>query len=297
MTSTLGERDWEILLRRIANLNFVPFLGAGACFGALPLGGEIARGWAQQFGYPMQDDADLVRVAQFIAVEYDPDYPKELILERLKLGPPPDFRAADEPHGVLSDLPLPVYLTTNYDDFMVQALRTRHRDPRREYCRWNDLIREQPSVFDREPAYRPTPANPLVYHLHGYDDPRSVVLTEDDYLAFLAAMHDPEMMPGPVRKAVAESSLLFLGYRMADWNIRVLLQSLRQMSKGLNSKGNLSVMVLVPPEGPDAARQKVQDYLGRYYQAMDLRVYWGTAREFCGELARRYREKPGAGTR
>jgi hypothetical protein len=84
---------------------------------------------------------------------------------------------------------------------------------------------------------------------------------------------------------------------MADWNIRVLLQSLRQMKKGIANKGNLSVMVLVPPDGPEGVRQKVQAYLGRYYEAMDLRVYWGTAREFCGELARRYRAKQAVAAR
>lgn len=297
MTSTLGERDWEILVQRIDTGKCLPFLGAGACYGALPLGGEIARDWARQFSYPMEDGGDLVRVAQFVAVEFDPTYPKELILERLQSGSPPDFRAADEPHGVLADLPLPIYLTTNYDDFMVQALNGRYRDVRRDCCRWNDLIREQPSVFDREPAYSPTVANPLVYHLHGHTDANSVVLTEDDYLAFLAAMQDPKLLPDPVREAVAKSSLLFIGYRMADWNIRVLLQGLRNLSKGQRGRGNLSIMVLVPPEGPDAVQQKVQDYLGKYYEAMDLRVFWGTAREFCGELSRRYRQKKNGGGR
>ena len=42
MTSTLTDKDWEILLRRIPLGKCVPFLGAGACYGALPLGAEIA---------------------------------------------------------------------------------------------------------------------------------------------------------------------------------------------------------------------------------------------------------------
>ena len=67
------------------------------------------------------DDGDLVRVSQYIAVQYDPTYPKELILKLFEKAQPPDFRTADEPHGVLADLPLSVYMTTNYDDFMVRA--------------------------------------------------------------------------------------------------------------------------------------------------------------------------------
>ena len=100
MNSNLSERDWENLLKKIGGGKCVPFLGAGACYGALPLGGEIAHEWAKKFQYPMSDSGDLVRVAQFLAVEYDLTYPKELVLERLCSGSPPDFRAADEPHGV-----------------------------------------------------------------------------------------------------------------------------------------------------------------------------------------------------
>ncbi|MGZ3337415.1 MAG: SIR2 family NAD-dependent protein deacylase [Isosphaeraceae bacterium] len=292
MDSTLTDRDWENLLKKIAGSKCVPFLGAGACYGALPLGGEIAREWAQRFHYPMSDTGDLVRVSQFLAVQYDLSYPKELVLEELGSGNPPDFRAADEPHAVLADLPLKIYLTTNYDDFMVKALASRWRDPKREFCRWNELIREQPTLFEKEPGYEPTVARPLVYYLHGHTDPNSVVLTEDDYLTFLAAMQDPKLLPDQVRQPIAGSSLLFIGYRMADWNIRVLLQGLRRLGQGLGGKGNLSVMVLVPPEGPEGTQQKTQEYLDRYYAAIDLRVYWGTARQFCGELATRWKQRP-----
>ena len=129
-----------------------------------------------------------------------------------------------------------------------------------------------------------------MYHLHGHTDPNSVVLTEDDYLTFLAAMQDPNLLPESVHRAIASSSLLFVGYRMADWNIRVLLQGLRRIGQGLAHKGNLSVMVLVPPDGPEGTQEKMQDYLDRYYAAMDMRVYWGTARQFCGELGARWKQ-------
>ncbi|MEO6810136.1 MAG: SIR2 family protein [Isosphaeraceae bacterium] len=290
MSGGLSERDWEILLNRFSDGTVVPFLGAGACHGTLPLGSEIAREWAAKYHYPFADDGDLVRVAQYLAIEYDPTYPKELILKRFKGVRPPDFRSPDEPHAVLAQQKLPIYLTTNYDDFMVQAIKAERNDPRREYCRWNDLTRLQPTVFQQEPNYRPSPANPLVFHLHGHTTPDSLVLTEDDYLSFLASLQDPALLPGPVRMALAEAkSLLFLGYRLADWNIRVLLQGLR----GLSGQSSLSVMVMLPPEGSDADRQqKLQSYMERYYAAARLKVYWGTAREFCGELAGRLKAQP-----
>jgi hypothetical protein len=77
-----------------------------------------------------------------------------------------------------------VYLTTNYDDFMMQALASQHKDPKRELYRWNELVRRRssPSVFDLDSNYDPTPANPLVYHLYGHNEaPESMVLTDDDH--------------------------------------------------------------------------------------------------------------------
>jgi hypothetical protein len=282
----MTERDWDMLLGRIKDGKCMPFLGAGASYGALPLGAEIAREWAKEYGYPFEDSGDLVRVAQYVAVQQDASYPKEAILHRFAAAAPPNFKEPDEPHGLLADLGLPVYLTTNYDDFMVRALKGRSipAEPRRETCRWNERAREIPSAFD-DPKYQPTPANPVVFHLHGHSDPDTLVLTEDDYLCFLAQMAGkPDLLPGPVKAALATSSLLFLGYRLADWNFRVLLQGLRP------EELRRSVVVMVPPGGPEGTREKAQEYLEQYYAAMKLRIYWGTARAFCGELRQRWDE-------
>src|SRR5947209_3470846 len=148
MPNMLEEKDWDLLLRRIRDGRCTPFLGAGACFGVLPLGSEISEEWAQKYSYPLEDSTNLIRVAQFLAVNKDPMFPKEEILERFKNAAPPDFTSPDEPHGVLAGLPLPVYMTTNYDSFMVQALKSRNKDPKREFCRWSKELKS-PSVFDK----------------------------------------------------------------------------------------------------------------------------------------------------
>ena len=45
-------------------------------------------------------------------------------------------------------------------------------------CRWNSLLRKEPSVFDPPVAFRPTPANPIVFHMHGHQTrAESLVLT------------------------------------------------------------------------------------------------------------------------
>ena len=291
MPNTLEEADWDTLLRRIKRRKCTPFLGAGACCAVLPLGSDIAQEWAQKYCYPLKDPGDLVKVAQFLAVERgDPMFPKEEILDQFFTGvAPPDFTDPDEPHGVLADLPLPIYMTTNYDDFMVQALKSRNKDPKRELCCWNkylkDQLKDQPSIFESEPGFDPTPANPVVFHLHGHDDvSESLVLTEDDYMDFLVNIsRDQDLLPPRIQRALTGASLLFIGYRLADWTFRVLFRGLITSTEP--SLRRISVTVQLPP-----ASTEVQKYMDKYFNRIDLRVYWGTAREFAAELRRRWEE-------
>ena len=82
MPNTSEERHWKLLLERIKEGRCTPFLGAGARAGALPLGCDIAQERAKKYNYPLEDSSDLARVARFLAVRYDPMFPKEQILKQ-----------------------------------------------------------------------------------------------------------------------------------------------------------------------------------------------------------------------
>jgi SIR2-like domain len=284
----IEDRDWERLLARIQGGHCTPFLGAGACFGTLPLGSEVARRWVADEDYPLEDEGDLARVAQFLSVNGDPMWPKEKICAELRGLGPPDFDRPGEPHAVLAELPIPVYMTTNYDDFMMQALQRAGKSPHRELCRWNDLLKDTPSVFDAHDGFVPTVEDPIVYHLHGtLDLPESIVLTEDDYLDFLVSVSRREDVLAPrIQQALSSTSLLFLGYKLADSNFRVLHRGLVANSQpGLR---RLSVAVQLSPVDSDTARE----YLARYFEAMSVIVYWGDADEFARTLLERWTEYP-----
>jgi hypothetical protein len=291
MTASLADKDWSLLIRAIKGRWCTPFLGAGVNAGVLPLGSDIARRWASEHDYPLKDSDNLIRVSQFLAVENYPMFPKDEIVRWFQESPMrPNFSDESEPHRVLAELPLPIYLTTNYDNFMVAALERKFRDPKREVCRWNTLTRNEPSKFDD--GYEPTPANPVVFHLHGHIEmPSSIVLTEDDYFDFLVNIsRDPLLIPQRIQKALSETSVLFIGYGLVDWNFRVLLQGLsRFMERGL---GRHHIAVMLPPNIPDSESQqkKVQAYLSAYYQNIDVQVFWGTAGEFFAELSKRWRD-------
>ena len=97
---------------------------------------------------------------------------------------------------MLQDQNLILVIHCNYDDFIFNALESRNKHPKREYCRWSDEVNNYlenvekiTTVFDS--SYTIYPDYPLVYHLHGHmNTPQSMVLTENDYLDFMLRLHD-----------------------------------------------------------------------------------------------------------
>ncbi len=289
MQGSLSDNDWKLLLHRIKEGRCTPFLGAGAAYPALPLGSDVAEQWSTKYSYPLADRADLPRVAQYLAVTYDSMWPKERLADSFKKCAAPDFSARDEPHSVLSRLPLPIYMTTNYDDLMIRALKAQGREGLRETCRWKSDIKRLPSEFDG--GYVPSAQRPVVFHLHGHlDAPRSMVLTEDDYLDFLMRITtDPQILPPRIQEAFTDSTVLFLGYGLTDWNFRVLFRALVEYLEKSSSRSHVSVQLPhVTPDMTAEQKESVQKYFDNYYENLRIRVFWGTCREFVSELGRRW---------
>src|SRR5260221_2451074 len=143
MQGSLDDNDWKLLLHRIKEGRCTPFLGAGAAFPVLPLGRDVAEQWSTEHGYPLADRADLPRVAQYLATNYDPMFPKERLAESFWKSAPPDFTSRDESPGVLSRLPLPIYMTTNYHDLMIRAPKAPGKKGFRQTCRRESGIQKQ----------------------------------------------------------------------------------------------------------------------------------------------------------
>ena len=66
----------------------------------------------------------------------DATWVKSRIKDRIQHCTPPDFHQPGQPHALLARLKLPIYLTTNYDDFLCAALRAENREVQREFSRW-----------------------------------------------------------------------------------------------------------------------------------------------------------------
>jgi hypothetical protein len=302
----LTQLDWNLLVRRIREKECTVFVGAGANSGILATGDDIARKWGTDYQYPFEE-YELSKVAQFMAVEVwgDVFIKQELISQFLakSTGSDLDKRISASPLGLLARLPIPIYLTTNYDDFMFRALELEGKKPRREVCAWNYAVQkardaltgDSRNKFDAKfgpflsgtPRFDPTPSNPIVFHLHGHHlIPGSLVLTEDDYYDFLVRWASPPaMIPPQIQAALSTTSLLFVGYRLADLSFGVVFRS--TFSRMPVEERLLNIAVQLPPGGNPLALK----YLNDYFQGKKIKVYWGKASEFTKELSQHYRSK------
>jgi hypothetical protein len=209
------------------------------------------------------------------------------LAERLGI---PDFkRGANDPLLVLADFSLPIYLTTGHHAYIEMALKRTGKAPRTVLCPWREGIDPRPFYFDAQnrpvfdDTHRPSPTEPLVYHLHGFDQvPPSLVLSEDDYLEFLVAIsrdkgRNTDIIPKTVREALIESSLLLLGYHLRSWDFRAIFWSLIKSDIKRNYK---SVSVQLEPDEVD------EKYLQAYLNQADFDVYRGSIYDYVQELRR-----------
>jgi len=195
-----------------------------------------------------------------------------------RLGYPHFEREPLEPLLILAELPLPIYLTTSYHNFIEVALKRAGKEPRTDICRWHKGLEGIPSVFESD--YQPTREEPLVYHLHGLDThPGSLVLTEDDHMEFLVAVSQnvgrgTDPIPLRIRQAMADSSLVMLGYNIYCWDFKVLFWGLIK-PRPLHQT-SVSIQLI-----PDEVER---NYFKKYLDEYEFRIYWGDIYGYTREL-------------
>ena len=307
---------WPTIARSIARGRCTPILGPGLLEALIGSTRDLARRLAERHHFPLapEDRDDLPQVAQYLAVHQDLDYLRDeltrLFRERLVTsgeGPAADrsldqllssagarrrAATADEPHRILAALPLPLYLTANPDQLLADALREAGKAPQSRICPWNRY--GERNEMEQLPLAPLSVQSPLVFQLFGrLDDPESLVLTEDDYFRYLIGVtRNEDLFPREVGSALVNTALLFLGFRLEDWNFRVLFQSVMNLAGAELRRRHTHVAVqLDPQEGafldPRAAREYLTTYFGPssalQYQT-NISIYWGSAEDFLREL-------------
>jgi hypothetical protein len=318
-TAPGGERfdKWPSLVTDLEVGMCTPVVGFGIAEALLGTRQDIAMEWAQSYRYPMapHNRESLPQVAQYLAVNQNQRFPalqfmshlRRTVVERYRDDLPADLLREDasledllavawearhrreevEPFSVLAQLPAPVYITTLNSRLLANALRDAGREPEVELCRWHEDADWPESVFEREPGYRPTPERPLVFHLLGtFDEPESLVLTEDDYFDFLIGVtRNQDLVPKVVRRRLSDSALMFLGFGLDEWDFRVLYRSLMRTEGRRRRDQYTHVAVQIDPEeGATIDAARARRYLESYFHSANVSLYWGSTDHFVKEL-------------
>jgi len=184
---------------------------------------QLTKLWATKINYPMSDDRNLARVAQYRQVEkQDTELPKieylKLINDRLlklaendsdfkdkvaelrartqrlvfsetaqQLEYPRGFsQGRADPLELLASLDLPIFITTSYSNFLEAKLEKLGKSARTQLCFWDGNKAGINPDHLPDPKFNPTTQNPAVYHLFGMEQYKdTLVLSEDDYMNFL----------------------------------------------------------------------------------------------------------------
>ena len=144
-----------------------------------------------------------------------------------------------------------------------------------------------------DPGSPPTVERPLVFHLFGrWDEPDSLVLTEDNYFDFLIGRTEQNnLIPEYLRQRLSDSGLLFLGFQTEEWNFRVLYRSILAQKGRARRRRYTHIAAQIEPEDdrilePARARR----YLEQYFGGADISIYWGSPGDFLGEMLRQWRD-------
>jgi len=192
-----------------------------------------------------------------------------------------------EPHQMLAELDLPVYITTNPNNLMAEALEEAGKKPRVAICRWYEGAESALDVYDRDPAYMPSKEQPLVFHLYGHvSDLDSLVITEDHYFDYLIGVtKNNDLIPEDVRSSLVNSALLFLGFRLDDWNSRILLRSIMSgEGRGRRRRFAHVAAQILPDEDRIEDPARVCRYLEEYFEDANITIYWGSVEDFVRNL-------------
>jgi DNA-binding SARP family transcriptional activator len=231
------DEDGEIVKALLAG-RLVPVIGVDGA-------GDLATHLAKAFDVPNDRPLDLARVSQYVATMKGSGPLYDELHTR--------FEAATEPgplHRFLARLapvlrergaPHQLVVTTNYDLALERAFEEAGEEL--DIVAYVAAGTNRGRFWHRAPDMPPRPIDvpntyatelsldrrTILLKLHGAVDPlperewESFVITEDDYIDYLGHSELTTVVPVSLVARLRRSHFLFLGYEMADWNLRLIL--------------------------------------------------------------------------
>lgn len=246
---------YGFICKALSQGRVIPFIGAGASSSGrppnaiwdkaahtfLPSGIELSRLLADESAFPSDNRDDLAEVSSYYESFYTRCSLREKLREFLCTNFLPNNRITPL-YRFLAWIPTPILIiTTNYDTEIEQAFRAVNRA--------YDLV-----VY---PADRKDLANAILWWPHGCVDPKtqasndldidltktsvifkmhgsfsdsedwdSFVITEEDHVEFLSRLSSKSAIPSLFSAHIHDRGLLFIGYNLRDWALRVVFRGL-----------------------------------------------------------------------
>jgi hypothetical protein len=294
---------------------------------------QLTKNWAKKMDYPMSDDHNLARVAQYRQVESDdPDLVKReylrFITERLleisenkkgyegkvselrmqlqrltfsetvrKLDYPHFPEGVGDPLRLLASLPLPIYITTSYSMFLEQALESldEKKEPRTQICFWKGGTANIDPRHLPDPNYVPDVQHPAVYHLFGLENYRdSLVLSEDDYINFLMSAVE-EINSQDLYPSPLRAALPDARLILLGYNLHDWdFRALFRFLLRVRNKVRPSMVIQFKPSLEKKDYEaKSLKYLEQYFEGHKFKVQWTNAEKFVYDLWEAYNKRQG----
>jgi hypothetical protein len=273
----------DLIFKAIADGRCLPFLGAGASAGyfkngqeipGIPTGGSLAELLAQTSKYRNGPTYDLARVAEYVV------YTNSGQRDELETVVAREISRVSEPrpiHTVLAQIEkIHFVITSNYDQLLEFEAGKYRRQLRKHY---HDLQNPKTGHFKAN-VFGLDPSELILHKMHGtVENPRSMVITQSDYIRYLANLNDSDRgMPELFRRMVIPNFvLLFLGYGLEDWNFRVIWEGvLAQYHDAGTQIQSYAVM------------RKPSDFQVAFWRGRRIDVLDYDLTDFAARLARRF---------
>lgn len=199
---------------------------------------------------------------------------------------------------ILSGLPFDLIVTTNYDRLLERACEERNRDYKRvvqpiqgfDKDTWQPFNDALADYFAQQRQKELSERGVVIYKIHGTfdeqngEDKSSIIITEEDYIQFLAVIgKDMQGVPPVITSKMVRATLLFLGYSLEDWDFRTIF------------KGHIEGLTRREQNKSFAIQKDPPRFWEEFWKAKNVVIYDVDVYEFAHELEERfenYRQNP-----
>jgi hypothetical protein len=77
---------------------------------------------------------------------------------------------------------------------------------------------------------------------------------------------------------------LFLGFRLDEWDFRVIYRTILQQEGDRSSNYTNVAVQIDPEEGRSVEPERARRFLERYFGSRNITIYWGSTENFVKEL-------------